>query len=90
MAKAAIIEFTKSMAGLLADVSTTVNCIVPGYIGGVRPLKVQTEKSSEVVNNIPMGFIGEISDVLEAVNFLISDKSKYLTGQVLKVTGGME
>ena len=89
VAKAAIIELTKSMSRLLADVSTTVNCIVPGYIGGVRPLKAETERSSEAISNIPMGFIGEISDVLEALNFLISDKSKYLTGQVLKVSGGM-
>jgi len=90
VAKAAIIEITKSMSRSLADVSTTVNCIVPGYIGGVRPLKAEKERSSEAISNIPMGFIGEISDVLEAANFLISDKSKYLTGQVLRVTGGME
>jgi len=83
VAKAAIIEITKSMSRSLADVSTTVNCIVPGYIGGVRPSKAETERSSEAISDIPMGFIGEISDILEAVNFLISDKSKYLTGQVL-------
>ena len=90
VAKAAIMELTKIMSRSLADVSTTVNCIVPGYIGGVRPLKAETEGSSEAISNIPMGFIGEISDVLEAANFLISDKSKYVTGQVLRVTGGME
>lgn len=89
VAEAAIIELTKSISMPLADVSTTVNCIVPGYIGGVRPLKTETERSSEAISNIPMGFIGEISDVLEALNFLISDKSKYVTGQVLRVTGGM-
>ena len=90
VAKAAIVELTRGMARSLADVSTTVNCIVPGYIGGVRPLKAQKERASEAIANIPMGFVGEITDVLEAVNFLISDKSKYLTGQVLRVTGGME
>ena len=90
VAEAAIIELTKSMSRPLAEVATTVNCIVPGYIGGVRPLKAETERSAEAISNIPMGFIGEISDVLEALNFLISDKSKYITGHVFKVSGGME
>jgi 3-oxoacyl-[acyl-carrier protein] reductase len=80
---------TKTMAQGMCDVSVNVNCIVPGFIGGVRPSNVEKEMSARATKEIPLGYLGEISDVLDAVWFLISDKSKYVTGQVLRVTGGM-
>ena len=88
--KAGIVGLTKILAKRVANALINVNCIIPGFIGGVRPMKVEKKKSSGVIKYIPMGRIGEISDVLEAVYFLISDKSKYLTGQVLRITGGLE
>ena len=80
---------TKALAQGMSDVSVNVNCIVPGFIGGVRPLSIEKEMASRVTKEIPFGYVGEITDVLDAVWFLISDRSKYVTGQVLGVTGGM-
>lgn len=80
---------TKTMAQGMCDVSVNVNCIIPGFIGGVRPSKVEKKMSARATKEIPLGYLGEISDVLDAVWFLISDKSKYITGQMLRVTGGM-
>ena len=77
------------MAQGMSDASVNVNCIVPGYIGGVRPLSIEKKMSSRATKEIPMGYLGEISDVLDAVWYLISDRSKYVTGQVLRVSGGM-
>ncbi len=89
MVKAGAEALTRGMAQEMSGVSVNVNCIIPGFIGGVRPLSVEKKMSSRSTEEIPMGYLGEISDVLEAVWFLISDKSKYITGQVLKVSGGM-
>ena len=89
MVRAGAEALTKGMAKEMSDVSVNVNCIIPGFIGGVRPLKIEKKMSSLATEEIPMGYLGEISDVLDAVWFLISDKSKYVTGQVLRVTGGM-
>lgn len=86
--KAGAEALTKGMAQQMSDVSVNVNCIIPGFIGGVRPLNIEKKMSSLATEEIPMGYLGEISDVLDAVWFLISDKSKYVTGQVLRVTGG--
>jgi len=80
---------TKTMAQGMSDVSVNVNCIVPGFIGGVRPLSIEKEMSSRATEEIPFGYVGEITDVLDAVWFFISDRSKYVTGQVLGVSGGM-
>jgi len=88
--KAAIIELTRNMAKQLTGAFNTVNCIIPGFIGGIRPMKIQKEQSSETIKRIPMGCIGEITDVIEAVNFLLSDKSKYITGESFRIAGGMK
>jgi len=87
--KAGAEALTRGMAQEMSDVSVNVNCIIPGFIGGVRPLSIEKKMFSRATDEIPMGYLGEISDVLDAVWYLISDKSKYVTGQVLRVTGGM-
>jgi NAD(P)-dependent dehydrogenase (short-subunit alcohol dehydrogenase family) len=80
---------TEAMAQKMSDVSVNVNCVIPGFIGGVRPLSIEKKMYPRATEEIPIGYLGEILDVLEAVWFLISDKSKYITGQVLRVSGGM-
>ncbi|MBW1780906.1 MAG: SDR family oxidoreductase [Deltaproteobacteria bacterium] len=87
--KACAEALTREMAQAMSDASVNVNCIIPGFIGGVRPLNIEKKMSSLATEETPMGYLGEISDVLDAVWFLISDKSKYVTGQVLRVTGGI-
>lgn len=87
--KAGAAVLTEAMAREMSDISVNVNCIIPGFIRGVRPSSMEKKMSSRATREIPMGYLGEISDVLDAVWFLISDRSKYVTGQVLRVSGGM-
>jgi len=86
--KAGTVALTRIVAKEVAAAGVCVNCIVPGFIGGVRPSDMEMERGGEVVKEIPMGRIGNISDILETLNFLISDTSKYLTGQTLELGGG--
>jgi len=88
-AKAGVIGFTKSAAKELAPRGITVNAVAPGFIQtdmtAVLPEKVKEAMLAE----IPLGTLGEPENVADAVLFLASDMSKYVTGQVLKVDGGM-
>jgi len=88
--KAGTIALTQALASRLASSRINVNCIVPGYIGGVKRSGMATGKNSEVIDHIPIGYLGEVQDIVETVYFLISDSSKYLTGQVLGVAGGLD
>lgn len=86
--KAGTIALTRSLSKQLAAAAVNVNCIVPGHIRGVRPLKIEKSLGRDLLGKIPSGRLGELFDVTESVLFLIQDETKYLTGQVLKVTGG--
>lgn len=86
--KAGTIALTRSLAKQLAAAAVNVNCIVPGHIRGVRPLKIEKALGRDLLEQIPSGRLGELFDVTESVLFLIQEETKYLTGQVLKVTGG--
>lgn len=88
IAKAGSIALTKSLSKQLAASNVNVNCIVPGYIRGVRPFKIEKTMGRGLLQGIPSGRLGEVFDVTETVLFLLQDGSKYLTGQVLHVTGG--
>lgn len=87
--RAGTTALTSVMSTALAGSGVNVNCIVPGYIRAVRPLKIEKSLKSEVVSGIPSGRLGEIYDVIEAILYLIGDASKYLTGQTLHVSGGL-
>ena len=87
--KAGIIGLTKSTAKEVASRGITVNAIAPGFIetdmSNVLPEKVK----EGAVAQIPLARFGQPEDVADAVVFLASSKSKYITGQVLHVDGGM-
>jgi len=87
--KAGTIALTQVSANRMAASRINVNCIVPGYIGGVKHSGTARGETSEVIDHIPMGYLGEVQDIAETIYFLISDFSKYLTGQVLEVAGGI-
>ena len=88
-AKAGIIGFTKSAAKEFASRGITVNAVAPGFIStdmtGVLP---ETVKET-MLKEIPAGRAGTPEDVANAVAFLVSDQAAYITGQILKVDGGM-
>jgi 3-oxoacyl-[acyl-carrier protein] reductase len=90
LVKAGIIALTQTWANRLASSRINVNCIVPGYIGGVKGSGAASGKTLEVIDHIPIGYLGEVQDIVETVYFLISDSSKYMTGQVLGVAGGLD
>ena len=89
IAKAGAEALTKSLSQALAPHRTTVNCIIPGFIQSPRPSPVQKERREEAELLIPLENLGEIDDVNEAVNYLIGDAAKYVTGQVINVSGGL-
>jgi len=86
--KAGIIGMTKSMARELARKNILVNAIAPGFIQTEMTDKIPEEMKEEMIKNIPLQRLGNPSDIADAVEFLISDKSSYITGQVLSVNGG--
>ncbi len=88
-AKAGVIGLTKACAKELAPRNVRVNAVAPGFIA-TDMTDVIPEKNKEVMlQSIPLGRMGQAEDVASAVCFLASDDASYITGQVLKVDGGM-
>ncbi|MGD9974569.1 MAG: SDR family oxidoreductase [Desulfatirhabdiaceae bacterium] len=87
--KAGAVALSQSMSTEMATSSVNTNCIIPGYIRSVRPKPLEKAMKTDVVRQIPSGRLGEIQDITDAVLYLIGDASRYLTGQVLHVTGGL-
>lgn len=87
--KAGLLGLTKSVARELARRNVTVNAVTPGFIV-TDMTEDMTDKAREAMTEqIPLGRLGESEDVANAVLFLASDQSAYITGQVLGVNGGM-
>ena len=87
--KAGLLGLTKSVARELARRNVTVNAVTPGFIV-TDMTEDMTDKAREAMTaQIPLGRLGESEDVANAVLFLASDQSSYITGQVLGVNGGM-
>jgi 3-oxoacyl-[acyl-carrier protein] reductase len=87
--KAAILGLTKSLAQELASRSITVNAVSPGLIETDMTAAIQGEAREAMLGKIPMGRAGTAGEVAEAVAFLCSDAAAYITGQVIRVNGGM-
>ena len=87
--KAGIIGFTKSVARELASRNITVNCVAPGLIRSAMTEPIREKAKEEALRLIPLGRIGEPEDVAEVVKFLAVPTSGYITGQVIRVDGGM-
>ncbi|KNF08775.1 3-oxoacyl-[acyl-carrier-protein] reductase FabG [Gottschalkia purinilytica] len=87
--KAGVIGFTKSLAKEVAKKNVRVNAIAPGFIETDMTGKLSDKIIDEYLKSIPLGKLGEPEDVANAVAFLASDMSKYITGQVLVVDGGL-
>lgn len=87
--KSGMIGFTKALAQELASRNICVNCIAPGFIT-TRMTDVLTDAQKEgLLKKIPMGRMGSPNDIAQAVVFLASSLSDYITGQVITVDGGM-
>ena len=87
--KAAVIGFTKTVAREYASRMITVNAVAPGFIDTAMTHGLPPEVKETLKKQIPLGRLGQPSDVAEAVRFLVSEEAGYITGQVLHVNGGM-
>ena len=86
--KGAVIAATKSAAKELADSHIRVNAIAPGMVGSERFKAVLEEKFAQRINDVPFGRLAEPEEVANLCLFLASDKSSYLTGQIIGIDGG--
>lgn len=88
-AKAGVIGLTKSLARELAPRNVNVNAIAPGFIETEMTAKLSSEIIENYEKNIPLRKLGKPEDIANAVVFLASDKSSYISGQTLSVNGGL-
>jgi 3-oxoacyl-[acyl-carrier protein] reductase len=88
-AKAGLIGLTKSMARELAPRNVLVNAVSPGVISGGLSEKLTEERSEAIKAHVPLRRMGEPEDVAWATLFLCSGLADYITGEVLRVNGGL-
>jgi 3-oxoacyl-[acyl-carrier protein] reductase len=87
--KAGIIGFTKAAAREMAPRSVTVNAISPGFIETDITNELPEEIRKQYIDKIPMGRFGRPEDIAGVVAFLTSDEASYITGEVIRVNGGI-
>ena len=87
--KAGLIGMTKSLAKELAGRNITVNCVAPGFIETKMTANLDERVIEQIRTQIPSKKLGQAVDVANAVLFLADAKTKYITGQVLNVCGGL-
>ncbi|MFS0488775.1 3-oxoacyl-ACP reductase FabG [Leadbetterella byssophila] len=85
-AKGAIVAATKALAQEVAKRNITVNAVAPGFI---RSDMTGELNEAELKKVIPLGRFGEAEEVAELVNFLVSKKSSYITGEIININGGI-
>jgi 3-oxoacyl-[acyl-carrier protein] reductase len=88
-AKAGIIGLTRTVAKEMASRHITVNVIAPGFIETEMTQKIPEKLKEDFNKRIPAGYFGDPNDIAETVAFFASDVTRYITGQVLCVDGGM-
>jgi 3-oxoacyl-[acyl-carrier protein] reductase len=87
--KAGVIGFSKSLAREVAGRNIRVNCVAPGFIRSQMTDVLDEKVKEAVVGQIPLKRFGEVPDIANAVLFLASPASAYITGTVVVVDGGM-
>ena len=87
--KAGIIGFTKSLAREVASRNITVNAVAPGFVPTALTDVLNEEQRAKIVSETPIGRMGTPEEIAWAVGFLASERSGFITGQVLTVDGGL-
>lgn len=87
--KAGMIGFTKSLAREVGSRNITINCVAPGFIDTDMTNLLTTEQRLNLLKQIPLGRLGESTDIAAAVVFLASPAASYITGTTLHINGGM-
>ena len=88
-AKAGIIGFSKSLAREIGSRNITVNVVAPGFIDTDMTRVLPEEQKNAMLNQVPLGRLGDGQDIANAVVFLASASAGYITGETLHVNGGM-
>ncbi len=89
-AKAGVEALTRSLARELGSRGITVNAVAPGLIDTDMTRGLSLQRVEGLQAQIPLGRLGSVEDVARAVRFLASDDADYITGKVLRVSGGLE
>jgi NAD(P)-dependent dehydrogenase (short-subunit alcohol dehydrogenase family) len=87
--KAALLAMTKSMALKLAPHGIRVNSVAPGAIAGGMNSQLSQSQIDHISKEIPMAHFGSPEDIAQTIAFLVSKEAKYITGQDIKVDGGL-
>lgn len=87
--KAGMIGFTKSLAREVASRNITVNAVAPGFVPSALTDVLNDEQRGEILGSTPLGRMGTPEEIAWAVSFLASERSGFITGQVLSVDGGL-
>ena len=88
--KAGVIGFTKTIAKELAPMGIRVNAVAPGFIQTAMTDKIPDKIKNAMVSDIPIGRIGQPEDIANAILFLSSNLSSYITGEIINVNGGIQ
>ena len=86
--KSGLIGFTKSLSREVGTRGITVNAVAPGFINTAMTQALNESQQQAILNQIPLGRMGEAEDIANAVAFLASEEASYITGTVLHVNGG--
>jgi len=86
--KGAVIALSKSLAQELAPSGIRVNCVAPGVIETDMIGNLSLEDKAALAEETPLGRIGSPAEVADSVSFLLSDRARFITGQVLGINGG--
>ena len=87
--KAGIIGFTKSLAREVASRNVTVNAVAPGFIPTALTDALSNDQQAEIIKATPLGRMGTPEEVAWTTAFLASERSGFITGQVISVDGGL-
>ena len=87
--KSALVGFTKSLAREVGTRGVTVNAVAPGFIDTAMTQALNESQQEAILQQIPLGRMGDAGDIANAVAFLASKEASYITGTILHVNGGM-
>lgn len=88
-AKAGLIGFSKSLALEVASRGITVNVVAPGFIATDMVEQMPESEKEQIANLVPMGRMAQPEEISSVVSFLASKNASYITGEVIKISGGL-
>jgi 3-oxoacyl-[acyl-carrier protein] reductase len=89
VAKAAVAQLTRALAAELAPRQVRVNAVAPGAIATARMQALPEVARDRLASVIPLGRLGDPSEIADVITFLVSERARYMTGQVVIVDGGL-